>query len=65
MNKNKRKKPREMVDLDSCELFAQTLNVVIAEVKRQFLNGAQRIVLTRDGNSIFCEPDDYKVSQCL
>ena len=49
----------------SLELFAQTLNVVIAEVKRQFLNGAQRIVLTRDGNSIFCEPDDYKVSQCL
>ena len=70
MNKNKRKKPRESVNdpshlisneaQGSLELFAQTLNVVIAEVKRQFLNGAQRIVLTRDGDSVFCEPDDTK-----
>ena len=45
---------------NSFELFAQTLDVIIAEVKRQFLNGAQRIVLTRDGDSVFCEPDDTK-----
>ena len=45
---------------NSFELFAQTLDIIIAEVKRQFLNGAQRIVLTRDGDSVFCEPDDTK-----
>jgi hypothetical protein len=43
-------------------MFEQTVNTVSEEVKRQLLNGADRIVLTveklEDGNAvIFCYPE--------
>ena len=41
------------------ELFDKTLDVIANEVKRLFLIGAERIVLTRDGEAIFCEPDEF------
>lgn len=47
-----------MLKLD-CEQepkFEDTVETILIEVKRQLLNGAQRIILERDGEAIFCEP---------